>query len=52
MAPKTSEFVLLPKVDDPVNRIVLRTTKSDENTWLPITYYGEWEEIINYLNEK
>lgn len=51
-APKTSESVLLPKVDEPVNRIVLRTTESDENTLLSITYYGEWEEIINYLNNK
>ena len=51
MALETSESVLLPKLNDPVNKIVFSTIKADSATSLLITYYGEWEEIINYLND-
>lgn len=49
-SPNTSETILFPRVDDPVNHIVFRTTKSEDRTSLSVTYYSDWEWLINYLN--
>ncbi|MBS5934032.1 MAG: hypothetical protein KIC94_14295 [Clostridiales bacterium] len=49
-SPNTSETILLPKVDEPVNHIVFGVTKSEDKTSLSVTYYSDWEWLINYLN--
>ncbi|HEX3076838.1 MAG TPA: hypothetical protein VHQ24_08255 [Lachnospiraceae bacterium] len=45
-----SESLILPKIDDPVNRIILRVSEEDSGTSLVVTYKGDWEWMINYLN--
>ena len=49
-SPNTSETILFPRVDEPVNHIVFRITKSEDRTSLTVTYYSDWEWLINYLN--
>lgn len=49
-APNTSESMLLPKVDESVNGITLRVSEWDSGTSLVVTYWGDWEWIMNYLN--
>lgn len=49
-SPNTSETILLPKVDEPVNHIVFGVTKSEDKKSLSVTYYSDWEWLINYLN--
>lgn len=49
-SPNTSETILFPKVDEPMNHIVFRTAKSEDRTSLSVTYYSDWEWLINYLN--
>ena len=48
-APNTSESALLPTIDDPVNRIIFRIAESDSGSSLTVTYYGQWERVLNYL---
>ena len=48
-SPNTSETILFPKVDEPVNHIVFGVTKSEDRTSLSVTYYSDWEWLINYL---
>lgn len=49
-SPNTSETILFPRVDEPVNHIVFRITKSEDRKSLTVTYYSDWEWLINYLN--
>lgn len=49
-SPNTSETILFPKVDEPVNHIVFGVTKSEDMTSLSVTYFSDWEWLINYLN--
>lgn len=49
-SPNTSETILFPRVDEPVNHIVFRISKSEDRKSLTVTYYSDWEWLINYLN--